>query len=351
MADEPADLELKFDGAPVHSLDGAPADAVASSLVALQRMVHIIGMCAEGRALGERLKPTASVRRDYTIVCRAPKKGSHIQPFGLGSSHTHVAPTAAAAARNKLLGVLNAMNSGDDKKLIAEIPNPRERWFLAKAAAGLIPDEQSGLKVMIRAGSRGPFAFKADAARELICEYVSSPEPGKGSEEIVGKLSTIDYARTILTLKRNGDPAIRMDYPLPLENWLQSNVRKRLKFIGRPRFNGRGDVSSFERIDTVEELEPALEPIDRFKSGKRTFGTNRPLSIPVTVFWDDRLFSFIDPKLGIDVVANSPTELREAVLVELDVLWRHYAMARDGELDSEAQDVAASLRSRFGPID
>ena len=58
MAEKNTDLELKFDGVPVQRLHGAPAEAVISSLNALQRMIYIIGMRAEGRALSERLKPT-----------------------------------------------------------------------------------------------------------------------------------------------------------------------------------------------------------------------------------------------------------------------------------------------------
>lgn len=73
--EDPTDLELKFDGEPVRRLDGAPADAVISSLAALQRMVLIIGMRSEGYALGQRFKPSARIKREYSVVCRAPGKG------------------------------------------------------------------------------------------------------------------------------------------------------------------------------------------------------------------------------------------------------------------------------------
>jgi hypothetical protein len=127
-------------------------------------------------------------------------------------------------------------------------------------------------------------------------------------------------------------------------------VRKRLKITGRPKINARGDISSFAEIHSVSELEPHLDPIDRFTSGGKTFGTNRPISLPVTVVWPDRLFTFIEPKLGIDVVVQDVNELRSAVLSELDLLWRQYAQAPNHDLDEEAQQVKNALLSRFGPI-
>lgn len=48
MPEDPKDIQLKFAGAPVEELQGAPADAVISALGALQRILHLIGMKDEG---------------------------------------------------------------------------------------------------------------------------------------------------------------------------------------------------------------------------------------------------------------------------------------------------------------
>lgn len=350
MAEKDTDLELKFDGAAVQRLDGAPAEAVIASLNALQRMIYIIGMRAEGRALSERLKPTIKVKREYAIVCRAPRKGSHIQPFAVAAQSGEIGGSSFAA-REKLLATLRAFDSGEEARLEAVVPNARERWFLAKAATGLLPPEGSGLEVMIRAGSRGPFAFKADRARNLLNTYDTPRPPAIEEETVAGKLRAIDYQQTIMTIKPGSNPALRMDYPLSLETWLQTNVRKRLKISGRPNINARGDISSFAEIYNVVELEPNLKPIDRFTSGGKRFGTTRPISLPVTVLWADRLFSFADHRLGIDVVVENLSELRDGVLSELDLVWRQYAQADDDELDEEAVEVKRHLLSRFGPVD
>jgi hypothetical protein len=349
VAEKPEDIQLKFDGEPVRQLDGAPVDAVIASLQALQRMVYIIGMRSEGRHLSERLKPTAKVKREYSIICRAPKHGSHIQPFNVASLSGAFTP-AAVLARETLLKTLKAFDSGDEAAVELALPNARERWFMAKAAQGLVPSEESGLEVTVRAGSKGPFNFKAERARPLLTMYNTMKPPEVDEEVLAGKLKAIDFTRTILTIKPSHDPAVRLDYPLQLEEWLKANVRKKLKFVGCPRINQKGDVSSFQTIDSVSELEPSLAPIEEFMMGNSTIKANRPLSIPVTVEWDERLFIFQDAAIGIDAYANAYNDLRQSILDELAVLWRNYAMAEDTELDLEAQAVKQALLSRFRVI-
>ncbi|WP_018408465.1 hypothetical protein [Methylocystis rosea] len=346
MAERADDIQLKFGGVSVERLDGAPADAVIASLNALQRMVYIIGMRSEGRSISERLKPPAKVKREYAVICRTPIPGSHIQPFNIASQSGAFTP-AVAAARNKLLKTLKAFDSGDERRVEQALPNARERWFMAQAALGLIPPEDTGLEITVREGSRGPFAFRADRARGLLRRYEAGSPPEIDQETIVGKLRAIDFAQTILTIKPSKEPALRLDYPLPLERWLTANVRRRIKLVGHPKFNQKGDVSSFKELHTATELEPTLEPIEQFRADEHLIGTVRPLSIPVTVDWQDRIFLVQEKSLGIDVFSQSYDELRQCVMAELNVLWRHYALASDDELDSEALAVKHALLSRF----
>ena len=212
----------------------------------------------------------------------------------------------------------------------------------------LLPEEGSGLEIMIRAGARGPFAFKANQARALVAKYNTPKPPTPDEETVVGKLQAIDFQRTIMTVKPGGEPALRMDYPLPLEGWLQANVRKRLKILGKPSINQRGDISSFSDIQSVVELEPHLNSIADFVADQLKMSTSRPLTLPVTVYWADRLFGFIDDRLGIDIVVDDLVDLRDAVLSELAFVWKQYAQADDQELDEQARQVKRNLLSRFG---
>ncbi len=346
LAVNPEDIQLKFEGAPVTRLDGAPAEAVIASLTALQRMILIIGMRSEGRPLGQRVKPTAKVKREYTLICRAPRPGSHIQPFNV-ASEAGLYTSSAAVAREKLLGALKAFDSGDEEVVNRALPNARERWFMADAASGLLPPEHSNLQVTVRAGSYGPFSFKAERARAIIQRYRAGAPPDAEAEEIVGKLRAIDYGQTILTIKPTNNRAVRVDYPLKLEPWLQTNVRRRVRMVGDPNINHVGDITGFRRIKSISELEPTLKPVEGFNSEGKFLKAVKPLSIPITFDYEDRLFTFQDEGLGIDAYSEEYAALRENVLEELDVLWRNYAIAPDVELAADALAVKSALTARF----
>ncbi len=343
------DIQLKFEGAPVDRLDGAPAEAVVASLNALQRMVYIIGMQSEGHSISERLKPPAKVKREYAVVCRAPKRGSHIQPFNVASQSGDLTP-ASMAAREKLLKTLKAFDSGDEQVVKQVLPNARERWFMARAALGLLPPEDSGIEVTVRAGARGPFTFKAQRARTFLKQYEVGSPPEVGEETVTGKLRAIDFARTIVTIKPAQSPALRLDYPLQFEEWLKANVRRRVRLVGKPKFNPKGDVTSFEKIFRAYELEPTLDPVEEFKSGDCILHSNRPLSLAVSIDWEERVFLLQDAALGIDIYSLNYKELRGCLLGELDMLWRQYALASDEELDSDALAVKQALLSRFRAV-
>ena len=349
VADKPSDIQLKFDGEPVRRLDGAPAEAVVASLIALQRMVHIIGMGSEGRLLSERLKPSEKVKREYAVICHAPEHGSHVQPFSVASQNGEFT-SSSLAARSKLLDSLKSFSSGNEEAVQRVLPNPRERWFMARAALGLLPSEDSGLEITIRPGAHGPFSFSATRARALLITYQKIKPPEVEEWTFVGKLRAIDFSKTILTMKSSDAPALRLDYPMVLEDWLKANVRKRLRISGRPRINQKGNVGSFQQVYFATEIEPSIEAVTEFQANSQTMRSSRPLSIAVTVDWPNRLFTFQDQALGIDVFSQDYNTLRHEILAELDVLWRHYALAPDDELDNEAHAVKRALLARFKAV-
>jgi hypothetical protein len=340
------DIQLKFYGPTIDKLGGAPADAVISSLWALQRLVYIIGMKSEGRAFGQRMKPSAKVRRDYAVVCRPAEVGSHIQPLQIANRAGAFTP-AAVVAREQLLHALKAFDSGEANVVERAIPNARERWFMADAAAGLLPEADSGIDVTVRAGSFGPFSFKADRARQTIERFRSGKPPQPEKETVVGKLKAVDYALTVVTIQPVGARGVRIGYPLQIESFLQANVRRRVSLFGDPQVNAAGNVVGFENLINLTEIEPSLPAIEYFDSGGRKVAARRPLPILVAYDFEDRCFVSQDDDLGIDAYSDSYSDIRSNILEELDVLWRNYALAPDDELASDALLAKRALLHRF----
>lgn len=341
------DIELKFDGPPIKHLGGAPAEAVINALTALQRLVHLIGMKAEGRAFRQRAKPSARVRQEYSVICKATKEGSHVQPFDVRSSAGEFT-SAALFARTRLLETLKAFDSGDLEVVERFMPDPRERWFLANAASGLLPSEESKIQLTIRpSGSTGHFSFKADRARLLIDRFRSGGPPADGIRRISGRLKVIDFDNYVFTVYPVGSRAFRIPYPPSIEDFIKSNVRRRIAIVGIPEVNSAGDISRFTRLDSINEMDSPMSLISSFTSGEDNIVANKAIRVQASYDNEDNLFVFQDSTLGIDAYSEDYVGLREAVLQELDVLWRNYALASDDELASDALSVKKALMNRF----
>ncbi|MFK5597939.1 hypothetical protein ACFZ8E_13115 [Methylobacterium sp. HMF5984] len=349
MSDDHKDIQLKFDGGPIKQAGGAPADLVISSLTALQRLVHLIGMKSENRVFGQRIKPSARVRRDFSIVCRSPKAGSHIQAFDVVSGMGEIT-NAAINARHHLLNTLKAFDSGDENAVKGAIPDDRERWFFADAAYGLLPPADSEIQLTVRAGTHGPFSFSADRARLVIEKLRSGKPPRAGSVVIPGKLKAIDFTTSQITLQPSTGRAFRVWYPPAAEQMVQSNARRRFSIHGIPDVNSTGDIVGFERVDKITEIDSPFEEIAQFEVDAYRVVTNRPIKIQASYDFEDKLFIFQDAKLGIDAWSETYSELRDSVVDELKMLWIDYAMEADDALASDAKMVKRALNERFKAI-
>ena len=347
--DHEDDIQLKFDGTPVKQLGGAPAEVVISALSALQRLVHLIGMQEEGRVFGQRVKPSSRVRREFSIVCRPSAEGSLIQPFDVGSS-SGLSSRESSYARGRLLTTLMAFSSGNAEAVERAVPDARERWFFANATAGLIPDEDSGIQITIKPVAQRNFTFKADQARNLVERFKSGVPPAAGERKVSGKLRAIDFDNSAMVIKPSSARAFRVGYTADIESMLQANARRKLTISGIPSINNAGDVTGFEKINSISEAEGSLAAIDRIESDEIHIATNRPIRILATYDLEDKLFIYQDPTLGIDAWSERFNELRKSVIEEIDMLWQNYAQADENELDEEATAVRRSLLSRFKAV-
>lgn len=339
------DIELKFDGAPIRQLGGAPAELVADSLRSLQRMAYLIGMKREGQRFGHKARPNAKVRRAYAVVCRTSKSGSYMQPWNIASS-TGLQNAATVSVRSELLSALRAFDSGDDAQVAEMLPDARQRWFLADAALGLLPPQDSEIEVSVRVGG-GHYSFHANRARAAIERTRAGEPPIPEMEEIVGKLKALDFSTAHMTVKPSPGRQIRVSYPLRIEAFLQRNVRRRLRLFGSPEMNGTGDVTGFKELKEIIEVEPSSRKIESFKAGDIEVGASRPYGYLIGFDFASSIFFVRDIEIGLDVFSETTDDIEEEVRADLDILWRTYAMASDRELAPDALTLKKSLRTRF----
>jgi hypothetical protein len=75
-----------------------------------------------------------------------------------------------------------------------------------------------------------------------------------------------------------------------------------------------------------------------------------PLVLTPELDESKQLMCLVYPSLGIDVCAFTRDELDEALVVELDVLWRNYAKADDGKLSPASKELKRELLARMEEV-
>ncbi len=72
-----------------------------------------------------------------------------------------------------------------------------------------------------------------------------------------------------------------------------------------------------------------------------------PLVLTPELDESQQLMCLVYPSLGVDVCALTRDELDEALVLEIDGLWRNYAKADDGELTPAATELKRGLLARM----
>ena len=120
-----------------------------------------------------------------------------------------------------------------------------------------------------------------------------------------------------------------------------------MRVDGSPEMNGTGDITGFNKLSEVAEMEPSWPKIDVFTSGSEEVRPARPFGYLVGFDFDASVFFVRDTEIGLDVFAEHLDDLAGEVRADLDILWRTYALAADRDLTSDAQALKKSLRSKF----
>ncbi len=122
-------------------------DYITQGLKALQEMVYLAALQAEGRTLHERLRLSESLRSRYVLQCAPPQVGS-FAVLGRVVDRSGVAdlvlPQQIAQVVALVLGSSAAISVGDSAALARQLPDSRLRNRMVACAARLSPPVGSG---------------------------------------------------------------------------------------------------------------------------------------------------------------------------------------------------------------
>ena len=109
-------LSLRFYEPAKPGAHTVPAAALAQSLDALQRVIHLLAMRQEGRAPGRRIRPSAELQARYQLVCELPGPGSFVAPVHIAGAGL-LSTTEIPAVMGELSKVLAAVGKTSEADL------------------------------------------------------------------------------------------------------------------------------------------------------------------------------------------------------------------------------------------
>jgi hypothetical protein len=129
-------LTLRFYERGRPEVNTVAAAALAQSLDALQRLVHLTAMRREGRTPGRRIRPSADLQARYRLFCDTPLPGSFISPVHLGSGDL---ASESAMVMSEVGGLLAAVGREDEPAIVKMLPDPVWRRFSMDAIERMAP--------------------------------------------------------------------------------------------------------------------------------------------------------------------------------------------------------------------
>lgn len=339
-------FDLRYTGEQVNHSGAVPAAVLAQALEGLQRMVHLLAMRVEGRALNKRARPSADIQQRFPVLCLPPRQGSYLSPTIIGHSNTQwLDDDETAQIAHQLAEVMTAANSGDAEQLDKAVPDPTYRRFMFAALADMLPPPGSGIELEVQQAGRE--LFIASRARPLL-----SRSRDKAIDQmrgvVTGYLFDIDFEGQRFGLYHPpSERKLSCTYDADGESMLLEHPLDLIQVVGLVERDEEGELLRVVRVDEVLEIDASPFEIEGFDLDGKRFRAVSPVKAEIVFEKDDQLFLANISALGIETFAETRDELISAVIDEIQVLWREYAEAEDSDLAPDALSLKQSLQDIF----
>lgn len=338
-------LTLRFFDPQQPDVHTAPASALAQSLDALQRLVHLIAMRRDGRTPGRRIRPSADIQSRYRLVCELPRPGSFVSPVRVEGTDL-LGPADRAAVQGNLEAILGAVGANDAAAFHAVAPDETWRRFYLEALDRLVPPPSTGVELEIARAGRP--LLETSRSRPFVERLVRAPTHKALRGAVVGEFRKIDFARREITIHHAGTAkALTCVYEDHVEQSLLEHPRDLLLVFGTVTRDAEGRPASIEDVDHIEPVDLAPIAIERVTIGDKAIVPAEPLSADVTFDEADAVYLAEVEALDVSVFAETRELLAAAIHDDLAVLWSRYACAADDKLTPAAQALKERVRAAF----
>ena len=354
------ELQLKFGGRATEG-NVVPVVVLANSLQSLQRAVHLLGMCQEGKEVRHRLRVSAEIEERYRILCQLPEEGSYITPLMIGDTSQDLFDTAVGAVAESLHDLLSGIVAQDSSRICSVLPDPKYRTPVLEALRKMTPRKQSDIEIALQSRSgddlyvpnkdanfleniiEGHIVVDEDAFANAHYRFV-----GIDTATFTGHLIGIDFDRRMLRLHYHPtERELQCHYQPEVEEALLENARELIQVVGQAQIDANGNPERINEVEKIIEVDLSDIEIDGFEvSGKRIIAKQLVTFKPILDHTYQH-FALQDSLFGIQLLAGGREELKIDIYDELDLLWRQYAEERDEVLSDDALKLKNQLLDAF----
>lgn len=333
----------------VHPFGGGSEVSVAfitQGLNALQEMVYLAALQAEGRTMQERLRLPEELRNRYVLQCAPPQVGSFsilgrvVDRSGMSDL---LMPQQIARVVALVLGSSAAISAGDSLELARQLPDSRLRNRMVACTAKLSPPVGSGNRCEIRGADLSPINF--DEALPSRLEPLLRPaETQREIQTVTGRLQAIDFVKHVLRMHHAPSRRVlECFYEEDVESMLLDNRRDLIQVTGQVVLDDQGQPKEIVAVDQIWDLD--LSPLSLSEMNVRGMHlrARQPLELAPALSEDEQLVCLAYEPWSLDVFAPTRKELLVEAKEQLFVLWQEYAQASDDVLSEPAQRVKRKL--------
>lgn len=322
------------------------AEFLAQCLTALQEMVYLAALQTEGRPLRERLRISEDLRNRYVLQCAPPVQGS----FSLWSRVVNrsfardlLSPGQTAKVVSLILGFCQAASTGEVSQASALFPDSRLRDRMITCVEKLSPPLGSGHRCELSGESTTATLGDAglpDGIKALVCR----PEAQKKMQTVTGRLHEIDFAKHKLTIfHAPTQRALECFYDESIEMMLLENRRDLIQVTGQVVLDDERRPKEIVEVEQIWDLDLSPFVITEVVGRGITLAARQRVELIPTVSSDEQLVCIAYEPWGLDVFAETRTELLLEVKNQLLMLWTEYAKETDVALSEPARDLKRQL--------
>ena len=341
------ELQLKFGGKGAEGNNVSVA-VLTQALQSLQRAVHLLGMCHEGKEVNQRARLSTEIEKRYAILCQLPKEGSYIAPVMIGdTSQSLFDPTAVEAVSGNFHNLLSAIADEDNSRIRAVLPNSNYRISILRALRKMTPPKRSGIEVTLQLRS-GDDLFVPNKVANFMDDLIKRSADNATATTVTGRLIGIDFdlGRLRLHYPPTGRE-LQCFYQSDVEEMLLENAREFIQVVGQVIIDANGEPERIIEVEKIIEVDLSGIDVDSFDVGDKRVIARRRVTFQPFLDETSQNFTFQEAPFGIQLLTVSREELETDMYEELDFLWRQYAEENDEALSEDAQQLKQQLLDAF----